>query len=249
MARNLIPGDITIRSIKPGDARKRLNDGDGLYLRLFVKGGSHGWRFDYTHEGKRLTISLGTYPDTGLGLARDKANDARKLLASGADPSAERKATKEAQAVKRIAGELEDAGLPPLGSFEQVAREWLATVHDAKVSAGHADRTRIRLEQDAFPWIGRRPIGEIEAPELLACLRRVEARGAIETAHRIKDACGQVFRFGIATGLCRRNPAADLRDALRPVESKHHAAIVDPLKGGALLRCGRRSEFVFFQPV
>lgn len=115
---------------------------------------------------------------------------------------------------QRAALRLADAGLPPAGSFEAVARDWLATVHTAKVSTGHADRTRIRLEQDAFPWIGRRTMAEIEAPELLQCLRRVEARGAIETAHRLKDACGQVFRYGIAIGACTRNPAADLRDAL-----------------------------------
>jgi hypothetical protein len=83
-----------------------------------------------------------------------------------------------------------------------VAREWLTTQHEAKVTPSHAQRTRIRLEQDAFPWLGRRPLGEIEAPEPLQCLRRVEARGAIETAHRIKDACGQVFRYGVAIGAC-----------------------------------------------
>lgn len=109
-------------------------------------------------------------------------------------------------------------------------------MHEAKVSAGHPERTRIRLEQDAFPWIGSRPIGEIEAPELLQALSRVEARGAIETAHRIKDACGQVFRYGIAVGACSRNPAADLRDALRPVQTGHHAAIIDPVQVGKLLR-------------
>ena len=107
------------------------------------------------------------------------------------------------------------------------------------MSEGHAERTRIRLEQDAFPWLGRRPIAEIEAPELLQCLRRVEARGAIETAHRLKDACGQVFRYGIATGCCQRNPAADLRDALPPVPTRHHAAIVDPKQAGELLRAIR----------
>ena len=128
------------------------------------------------------------------------------------------------------------AGLPGPGTFEAVARDWLKTVHEVKVSAGHAERTRIRLERDAFPWIGRRPIGEIEAPELLLALRKVEARGAIETAHRIKDACGQVFRFGIATGACQRNPAADLKDALKPVQTRHLAAIVDPLQVGKLLR-------------
>lgn len=172
----------------------------------------------------------------GLALARKKADQARKQIAEGIDPSAARQEVKARLNAERRAERLADAGIPAENSFEAVAHDWLKTVHEVKVSAGHAERTRIRLEQDAFPWIGRRPIAEIEAPELLAALRRVEARGAIETAHRIKDACGQVFRFGIATGACSRNPAADLRDALRPVQTRHHAALVDPLQVGKLLR-------------
>ena len=131
---------------------------------------------------------------------------------------------------------MQAAGLPGQGTFEHVAREWLTTAHEAKVSAGHSERTRIRLEQDAFPWLGRRAIAEIEAPELLQVLRKVEARGAVETAHRVKNACGQVFRYGVAIGACKRNPAADLQDAMRPVLSGHHAAIVDPVHAGKLLR-------------
>ncbi|MEY4750387.1 MAG: hypothetical protein RIQ60_2601 [Pseudomonadota bacterium] len=236
MARHLIPGDVTIRSVKAGDPRKRLSDGAGLYLLLFVKGGAHGWRLDYSINGIRKTLSLGTYPATGLALARKKADDARRLVSDGIDPSDARKASRAEAQQQRTAQQLADAGQPPAGSFEAVAREWLATVHEAKVSTGHAERTRIRLEQDAFPWIGRRPLAEITAPELLQCLRRVEARGAIETAHRVKDACGQVFRYGIASDLCSRNPAADLRDALRPVKTRHHAALVDPQQVAQLLR-------------
>ncbi len=236
MARDLIPGDTTIRGIKPGDLSKRLNDGDGLYLRLFVKGGSHGWRFDYTIAETRKTLSLGTYPDTGLALAREKAAKARQRVAEGVDPSDDRKRAKVEHARKLESKALADAGLPEIGSFEQVAREWLATIHSAKTTEGHLERTRIRMEQDLFPWIGRRPIGEIDAPELLACLRRVEARGAIETAHRVKNAAGQVFRYGIAIGKCTRDLAADLRDALAPVHVKHHAAITDPKRVGELLR-------------
>ena len=159
-----------------------------------------------------------------------------QLIAAGVDPSEARKAAKANRDRQREAQALADAGKPGPGTFEFIAREWLSTVHEAKVTAGHADRTRIRLEQDAFPWLGCRPIGEIEAPELLQRLRRVEARGAIETAHRNKDACGQVFRYGVAIGACQRNPAADLRDALKPVQSRHHAAIVDPVHAGKLLR-------------
>ena len=236
MARNLIPGDVTIRSIKAGDTRNRLSDGDGLYLRLFVKGGSHGWRLDYTINGIRKTLSLGTYPDTGLGLARSKAEEARRLVSQGVDPSDVRKAAKADNARQREADKRADEGLAPAGSFEAVAREWLDTIHTAKVSAGHADRTRVRFEQDVFPWIGRRPLAEVEPPELLACVRRVSERGAIETAHRVKDACGQVFRYGIAAGLCARNPAADLRDALPPVPARHLAAIVEPQGAAELLR-------------
>lgn len=236
MAKYLIPSDKTLKAIKPDDERKRINDGEGLYLQLFVKGGSHGWRFAYSLAGRRNILSLGPYPDTGLALARQKADEARRLVAEGQDPSAARQEAKAESQRKRQAERLADAGLPPEGSFEAVAREWLTRVHQVKVSAGHAERTRIRLEQDAFPWLGRRPIGEIEAPELLQMLRRVEGRGAIETAHRIKDGCGQVFRYGIAIGACARNPAADLRDALQPVQTKHHAAIVDPVQVGKLLR-------------
>jgi integrase len=236
MPRNLIPSDTSIKAIKRGDPRNRLNDGGGLYLLLFVNGGSHGWRLDYSHGGKRKTLSLGTYPDTGLALARRKAESAREQLAEGTDPSVARKAAKERTARQAEAQALEAAGLPGPGTFEHLAREWLEHVHEAKVSEGHAERTRIRFEQDAFPYIGRRPVAEIYGPELLVVLRRVTARGAIETAHRLKDACGQVFRYGIVSGLCARNPAADLRDVLPPVQTRHHAAIVDPGQAGELLR-------------
>jgi integrase len=236
MAKNLIPGDTTIKAIKSGDPRARLNDGQGLYLLLFVKGGAHGWRFDYSIGGRRKTLSLGTYPDTSLKLARQKADEYRKLVAEGTDPSDSRKATKTQQRQQAEEQARVDNGLPPVGSFEPLAREWVETIHQATVSAPHAARTLIRFENDVFPWIGRLPVSEVGAPELLAVLRRVEARGAIETAHRIKDACGQVFRYGIATGQCMRDPAADLRGALKPVNTKHMATVTDPKRVGQLLR-------------
>lgn len=217
-----------------GKARK-VSDGAGLVLDVRPTGAGW-WRLRYWLDGKERMLSLGTYPDTSLAQARAKRDEARRQVAAGTDPSSVRKAEKSAQADAAKAQALEGAGLPPAGSFEAVAREWLATVHAAKVSDGHHTRTRIRLEQDAFPWIGRRPLGEVDAPELLAVLRRVEARGAIETAHRVKDACGQVFRYGIATGACARNPAADLRDALRPVQTRHHAALTEPAEVAKLLR-------------
>jgi integrase len=193
-------------------------------------------RLRYRFGGKEGMLSLGTYPETGLRDARQRRDEARRQIATGIDPSKARKDGKAERAQQMAARALEDAGLPGPGTFEFVALEWLALVHRAKVSASHAERTRLRFRQDAFPWIGRRPLAELEAPELLTILRRVTARGAIETAHRLKDACGQVFRYGIATGACTRNPAADLRDALPPVPSRHHAAVTDPKRAGELLR-------------
>ena len=221
-------------AVEAGKAAK-LSDGAGLVLDARPTGVGW-WRLRYWRDGREGMLSLGTYPETGLRAARKKRDVARELIAAGGDPGEARREQKSERAAQREAQVLADAGLPGLGTFEHVAREWLSTSHEAKVSAGHADRTRIRLEQDVLPWLGRRPIGEIGAPELLQCLRRVEARGAIETAHRIKDACGQVFRYGVAIGACQRNPAADLRDALRPVPTRHHAAIVDPVNAGKLLR-------------
>lgn len=236
MARHQIPGDTTLKAIKAGDARRRLSDGDGLYLLLFVNGGAHGWRLDYSHAGRRKTLSLGTYPDTGLALARRKADEYRKLVAEGIDPSAKRKAAKVQQEADAEAKDRHESGLAPVGSFEAVAREWVELIHSAKVSEGHAARTLKRFEQLVFPWLGRLPIGDVAAPKLLEVLRRIEARGTIETAHRVKDACGQVFRYGIAAGLCERDSSADLRDALKPVNTKHMAAVTEPKKAGELLR-------------
>lgn len=234
MAHNKLT-DAAIRKAKPTDKTVRLSDGDGLSLEITATG-RKWWRFKYRLAGKEKLLSMGTYPETPLEEARKRRLAARTSVAAGIDPSELRKAEKAQEVEQADSSRRADAGLPPAGSFEAVAREWLTTIHAAKVSEGHATRTRIRLEQDVFPWIGRRPIGEIEPPELLKCLRRVEARGAIETAHRAKDACGQVFRYGIAIGLCTRNAAGDLRDALRPVESKHLAAIVEPKRAGELLR-------------
>lgn len=184
MAKNLIPGDKTIKTIQPGDPRGRLSDGDGLFLLLFVKGGAHGWRFDYSHGGKRKTLSLGTYPDTTLAAARTRADEFRKLVAAGTGPSHLRKASKAQQQASHNAAARHDQGLSPAGGFEAVAHEWIETVHQHKVSPGHAARTLIRLAQDVFPWIGRAPITALEAPALLEVLRGVEACGPRHGPHR-----------------------------------------------------------------
>ncbi len=235
MARNLIPSDQSIKAIKPGDARKRLNDGDGLFLLLFVKGGAHGWRFAYSLNGKRNILSLGTYPDTGLALARTKADEARKLVSAGTNPSDVRKDGKAEAERVREAEKRADAGLPPVDSFEAVAREWHET-RKGEWSASYGEKILARLVADVFPYVGARPVGAITPPELLKVLRRVESRGVIETAHRARENCSQVFRFAVATGRAERDPAQDLKDALRKPDVKHFAAITDPKRMGELLR-------------
>jgi Arm DNA-binding domain len=155
--------------------------------------GGRWWRLKYSHDGREKLLSMGTYPDTGLKAAREKRDRARELLAQGIDPSDARRAEKQSRSQEVV------------NSFEAVAREWHATVHVAKVSAGHAARTLIRLEQDVFPWLGGQTISEIKAPQLLQTMRRIESRGTIETAHRALQACGQVFRYAIC--VAARPPA------------------------------------------
>jgi len=235
MPRNLIGSDTSIRSIKPGDERRRLTDGDGLYLLLFVKGGAHGWRFDYSIDGKRKTLSLGTYPTIGLALAREKAEAARKLVAQGVDPSAARKAVRASHAEANEASKRKEAGLPALNSFEQVAREWY-DVRRGDWAESYGVKILGRLVADVFPYIGARPIAQIDPPELLKVLRRIEERGVVETAHRALENCGQIFRYAVATGRAVSNPARDLKDALRKPVVQHFPAITSPARFGDLLR-------------
>jgi len=235
MARDLIPGDATIRTIKRGDPRNRLNDGDGLYLLLFVNGGSHGWRFDYTFVGRRKTLSLGTYPDTGLGLARSKAEKARQLVSSGQDPSQVRRDERATKRAELEAERLADAGLPAPGTFEALAREW-HELRQAEWSSSYSDKVLARLVADVFPYIGRRHVAEVSAAELLGVLRRIEARGVIETAHRAHESCSQVFRYAVGQGLLSSDPARDLKGLLRRPKVRHFPAIVKPERLAELLR-------------
>lgn len=234
MAKELIKSDATIKAAKPQAAAYRLPDGSGLYL-LVRPDGKKWWRLDYTHEGKRKTLSLGTYPDTGLALARKNAERDRALVAEGIDPSETRKAKKTKRAeTQEIERRLAD-GIPLAESFEAIAREWFDKF-SPKWVASHADKIIRRLERDIFPWLGARPIAEIKAPDLLSALRRIEDRGAIETAHRALQNCGQVFRYAIATGRAERDISADLRGALVPVSQTHLPAITDPKAIGGLMR-------------
>jgi integrase len=204
-----------------GKSIRKLHDGAGLYLWVYEDGRKY-WRLRYWTAGKEKSLSLGVYPEIGLKEARVRRNDNRTLMGESIDPSVERKARKLRQ---RLAAE---------NSFESVAREWYAKQLHTWVPK-HADDVLRRFEINAFPFIGARPIAEIEAPELLEMSRKIEKRGAHDLAHRLMQACGQVFRYGIATGVCKRDVAADLRGALTPHVKKHQAA-VRPEEVPALLR-------------
>ena len=232
--------DTSIRNAKPGrtpagkETTKpyKLADEKGLYLEVAPAGGKW-WRLKYRFGGKEKRLSLGVYPDVGLKDARQRRDDARKLLADGIDPGENRKAIKAASSERAA------------NSFEVVAREWFAKKLPGW-EASTADKIIQRLENDAFPWLGGRPIAEISAPELLKALRRIEERGAIESAHRLRNYCGQIFRYAIATGRAERDPSADLRGALTSPVKEHRAAITDPKTVAELLRAmdGYQGQFV-----
>ena len=214
--------DTAIRKTKPGDAPTKLRDGGGLYL-LLRPDGARWWRYDYRRPvtAKRNTLSLGTYPDTSLAAARERHAAARALLAAGVDPGEQRKAERAAGA--------ERAG----NSFEVIAREWLA---NRDWVPGYLTKVEAWLANDVFPYLGAKAAADLTAPQFLAVARRVERRGAIESAHRIMQLCGQVMRYAIATGRAERNPVADLRGALTPAPDRHFAAITDAAAIGGLLR-------------
>ena len=214
--------DTLIRKTKAPVKPKKLADERGLYLLLTPSGGKW-WRFKYRIAGKEKLLSLGTYPDVSLAKARDARDEARRQLADGTDPSAARQRDKREKA--------ESAA----NDFETVAREWLENVKPRWAAVYHDDTLK-RFEAFIFPGIGRKPIADVTAPELLALLRKVEARGTVETAHKVGRACGQVFRYGIASGRCERNPAADLRGALKARPKPKHMAALPASELPAFLR-------------
>jgi integrase len=199
-----------------------MGDSRGLYLEVAPAGGKW-WRFKYRFSGKEKRLSLGVYPDVTLKNARERRDEARKLLANGIDPGENRKVQKSARADRNA------------NSFEVVAREWFAKFKPNWVDA-HSDKVIRRLERDIFPWIGGKAISDVGAPDLLACLRRVESRGTVETAHRALQSCRQIFRYAVATGRAARDPSGDLRGALSTVKGTHLASITEPTAVGGLLR-------------
>jgi len=214
--------ELQVKNAKATDKPLKLSDGGGLFL-LVQPNGAKYWRLAYRFAGKQKTLALGVYPDISLSDARVLREEARKVLANGADPGAVKKAQKAA--VLELAA----------NSFEIVATEWLSKF-SKHWKESHTKTIRVRLINDVFPWIGARPIGVIGAPELLTVLRRIESRGALDSAHRVSAICGQVFRYAIATGRAQRDPSADLRGALPPHKGKRLAAITEPVQIGKLMR-------------
>jgi integrase len=204
--------DSRIRNAKPRAKPYKLSDGGGMYL-LVTPDGARYWRLDYRFAGKRRTLALGVYPTVSLSDARARREDARTLLSNGTDPSVAKKVMKR------------DTKHASETTFETIAREW---VHNQRIRLAPRYCTQIlaRLEADVFPQIGLRPIADIDAPDLLDALRKIERRGALETARRLRQSCGQVFRYAIATGRAKHDPSADLRGALgSPGRKRGHKAM------------------------
>ena len=210
--------DVTVRSAKPRDRDYKLSDAAGLYVLITVRG-SKLWRLAYRFNGKQKTLALGPYPNVSLAHARDARDAARKVLATGGDPSFQRKLRKQSQAV----------------TFRSVAEELLAKLGREGRAPSTLEKTRWLLAF-AFATFGERPLSELTAPEILHCLRQVEARGRYETARRLRSTISMVFRYGIATARAERGPTSDLRGALTAPKVEHRAAILDQKAIGVLLR-------------
>lgn len=214
--------DTAIKNLRHQEKQFKVFDEKGLFL-LVHPNGSKYWRLKYRFAGQEKILALGIYPDVSLKEVRVKRDEARSLLAKEIDPGVKKKLDKRARTEARE------------NSFEAIAREWYAKF-SPKWSASHGEKIIRRLEKDVFPWIGKGPIAEIMAPELLSVLRRIEGRGAIETAHRAFQNCGQIFRYAVATGRAARDPSGDLRGALPPAKEKHYASITDPKAISELLK-------------
>ena len=212
--------DAKVRAAKPKDKRYKLTDEKSMFL-LVAPNGSKYWQLKYRYDGKEKVYQIGTYPDIGLADARKARDEARSLIAKGVDPMAQKRAAKRSKA--------EAAS----NSFRLIALEWMEK-RGKHSATGDARLLRI-LEKDLFPTIGDTAITEIGPPEILRALRKIESRGALETAKKARQAAGQIFRYAVATGRADRDPSADIRDALKKTETKHYAAITDPKQVGPLM--------------
>jgi integrase len=223
---------LKLTKLKPKAKLYRVADGKGLCIEVHPAGGKY-WRYRYRFGSKARMISLGTYPDVGPGEARDRREAAARQLRDGRDPSAERQREAVAQRYAHA------------NTFEAVGREWLAKQKD-KLAVSTYDKAEWMLTDLAFPWLGSRPIASIEAPDVLPVLQRVEQRGRVETAHRLKQRISQVFRFAVATSRATRDPVPDLKGALKSPKPENHASIKTETELGALLRAiqGYNGAFV-----
>ncbi|WP_022851532.1 tyrosine-type recombinase/integrase [Limisalsivibrio acetivorans] len=213
--------DTVIKNAKPKDKNYKITDEKSMYL-LVTKSGKY-FRLDYRFHGRRKTFAIGVYPDISLKEARESRDEARKLIAKNIDPNEEKK-NQKAKAEENI-----------INSFGNVAKEWF----DKAVSKYNPDTAKRKwhfLEKDALPYIGNRPINNITSRELLTVLNRIQNRGAIEIAHRVKGICGEIFRYGIITDRCDNDPSQALAGALKPKRNKNMATITEPKAVGALLR-------------
>ncbi|MDA8416435.1 tyrosine-type recombinase/integrase [Ferrovum sp.] len=211
MATQLLSAAECKNATSNGARIRKLHDGDGLYLWVYLDGRKY-WRLRYWQADKEKSLSLGVYPKISLSDARKQCDELRKQLQANLDPSAERKAILLQQKLAHV------------NSFEAVALEWYNKQLHTWVPH-HASDVKRRLESNIFPTLGKRPIDQISALELLETLRKIESRGAYDLAHRVLQVCGQVFRYGIATGRCSRNLSTDLRGALTPHVKQHQSAV------------------------
>jgi integrase len=224
--------DTAIKNAKPTpDKAFKMPDEKGMYLLVHLNGSKY-FRLDYRFDGKRKTMALGVYPDTSLKQARERLYTAKQQIADGIDPGEHKKAVKEARAALSA------------NSLEVIAREWGQKKVDGWDEKNN--RSKRMLERNIFPWLGSKPITDILPKDILACLRRVEDRGTIETAHRTLQITGQVFRYAVATGRVDRDITPDLKGALPPAESEHFAAITEPKQVAELLRAidGYQGSFI-----
>lgn len=217
--------DAKLRSLKATGKTQKFSDEGGLYLHLSPSGGKL-WRLAYRFGGKQKTLALGQYPAVSLVEARKRREEARELLARGIDPGEAKKERKAAAAAAVLAQAM---------TYEVVAREWFAK-HAPGWTASNRDRILARQERDVFPLLGSRPIREITAPDVLAVARRIEERGAVDSAHRAMQDCSRIFLYAVASGRADVDPVASLRGALSPIRSQSYASIREPQAIGALLR-------------